>query len=211
MYQTVGHDALTVYSEALELPLRRKMITGVPLNTKMNYEPVKNGDDCREYDEVEDLYVLLNELKSTYEFEAVSVGAIFSEYQKVRVENVCERLNLKMLAYLWHKDQAELMQEMIQSGVEAILIKVAALGLDPQKHLGKTLKEMYPHLVKMSEKYGLNICGEGGEFESFVLDCPLFKKRIVVDESEVVIHSNDAFAPVGYLKLKKLHLERKID
>ena len=26
----------------------------------------------------------------------------------------------------------------------------------------------------MRDKYGLNVAGEGGEFESFVLDCPLF-------------------------------------
>ncbi len=61
----------------------------------------------------------------------------------------------------------------------------------------------------MNEKYGLNICGEGGEFESFVIDCCLFKKRIVIDDWNTVIHSKDAFAPVGYMKINKLHLEQK--
>lgn len=207
MYQSVGHDALSVYSEALGLPLHRKTINGIPLNTKMSYEPSESEN--QQYDEVEDLYVLLKELKNLYDIEAVSVGAIFSEYQSVRVENICQRLNLKMLAYLWHKEQAQLMRDMIESGLDAILIKVATLGLTPEKHLGKHLYEIHPHLVEMAQKYGLNICGEGGEFESFVLDCPLFKKRIVIEESEIVIHSNDAFAPVGYLKLKKFRLEDK--
>ncbi|KAG8126227.1 putative Diphthine--ammonia ligase protein [Naja naja] len=58
-------------------------------------------------------------------------------------------------------------------------------------------------------KYGVHICGEGGEYETFTLDCPLFKKKIVVDSSEVVVHSADAFAPVAYLRLLKLHLEDK--
>lgn len=53
------------------------------------------------------------------------------------------------LAYLWRRDQGELLQEMIDGGVEAVVIKVAALGLDPSKHLGMKLQEIQPHLVKM--------------------------------------------------------------
>lgn len=90
----------------------------------------------------------------------------------------CIRLNLVPLAYLWRRDQTELLQEMIDCQVYAIIIKVASLGLVPDRHLGKTLREMQPHLIKMKEKYGLNVCGEGGEYETFTLDCPLFKKRI---------------------------------
>lgn len=59
-------------------------------------------------------------------------------------------------------------------------MQVASLGLTPERHLGKSIREMQSHLVKMHEKYGLNICGEGGEYETFTLDCPLFKKRIVM-------------------------------
>jgi diphthine-ammonia ligase len=68
---------------------------------------------------------------------------------------------------------------MIDCDVFAIIIKVAALGLHTE-HLGKNLEQMQPHLLKMAEKYGLNVCGEGGEYETFTLDCPLFKQRIVV-------------------------------
>ncbi|XP_071283097.1 diphthine--ammonia ligase isoform X5 [Agelaius tricolor] len=141
--------------------------------------------------------------------EGVSVGAIFSDYQRVRVEDVCRRLNLQPLAYLWHWNQEILLKEMISSNVQAIIIKVAAFGLDPDKHLGKSLGEMEPVLLELSEKYGLHVCGEGGEYETFTLDCPLFKKKIVVDSAEVVMHSADAFAPVAYLHFLKLHLENK--
>jgi len=61
----------------------------------------------------------------------------------------------------------------------------------------------------MNSKYGLNICGEGGEYETFTLDCPLFVKKLVVCESEIKMHSDDAFAPVAFLQLKKLKLEDK--
>ena len=83
------------------------------------------------------------------------------------------------------------------------MIKVASLGLD-QRHLGKSLSDMRNHLHEMHEKYGLNICGEGGEYETFTLNCPLFQRKLEIEDSETVIHSNDAFAPVAFLKLKKL-------
>jgi diphthine-ammonia ligase len=55
---------------------------------------------------------------------------------------------LTPLSYLWQKDQAELLSEMLASGVEAILIKVAGIGLTT-KHLGKTLTEMQPTLTTL--------------------------------------------------------------
>ncbi|TWW71949.1 Diphthine--ammonia ligase [Takifugu flavidus] len=141
--------------------------------------------------------------------EAVSVGAILSDYQRVRVENVCLRLGLRPLAYLWRRDQESLLAEMISSNLHAVLIKVAAFGLDPGKHLGKPLAEMEPYLKQLSQKYGVHVCGEGGEYETFTLDCPLFKKKIVIDAAETVIHSADAFAPVGYLRFTEMHTESK--
>lgn len=62
--------------------------------------------------------------------------------------------------------------------VEAIVIKVAAIGLDPRKHLGLTLAEMEDYLISLDDKYGVSVCGEGGEYETLVLDCPMFQKRI---------------------------------
>ncbi|XP_053680727.1 uncharacterized protein LOC128731620 [Anopheles nili] len=202
MYQTVGHQGIEKLAQAMELPLYRQMTRGHSINTKGNYEPTED-------DEVEDLYELLAEVQREQHVEAVAVGAILSDYQRVRVENVCTRLNLISLAYLWRRDQVELLQEMIDSQVHAIIIKVAALGLMPDRHLGKSLKEMQPHLLLMRDKYGLNVCGEGGEYETFTLDCPLFRSRIVVDDVQTVISSADPVCPVGYLNFTKLRLVPK--
>ncbi|XP_074628267.1 uncharacterized protein LOC141886126 isoform X2 [Acropora palmata] len=122
---------------------------------------------------------------------------------------MCSRLGLSSLAYLWRRDQQELLSEMISSGIEAVLIKVAAMDLSPHHHLGLSISEVYSLMCKLKERYGSNICGEGGEYETFTLDCPLFKKKIVIDESEIIIHSDDAYAPVGFLHFKKMHLEDK--
>uniref|UniRef100_A0A1A8ITU1 Diphthine--ammonia ligase n=3 Tax=Nothobranchius kuhntae TaxID=321403 RepID=A0A1A8ITU1_NOTKU len=202
MYQTVGHQGIELYADAMDLPLYRHIIQGSSLDTSRDYSKTEG-------DEVEDLHQLLHLVKEKEGVEGVSVGAILSDYQRVRVENVCMRLGLQPLAYLWRRDQELLLHEMISSNLHAILIKVAAFGLDPEKHLGKSLADMKPHLKQLSTKYGVHICGEGGEYETFTLDCPLFKKKIVIDAAETVIHSADAFAPVGYLRFTKMHTEDK--
>ncbi|XP_063364886.1 uncharacterized protein LOC134653450 [Cydia amplana] len=201
MYQTVGHQSIDLYAEAMGLPLYREVISGTAVNQGKIYKPT---DD----DEVEDMYRLLARIKSEMAIEAVAVGAILSDYQRIRVENVCRRLGLVSLAYLWRRNQKELLQEMITSNVEAIIIKVACLGLDPKVHLGMSIRDIQPHLLLMQEKYGLNVCGEGGEYETFTLDCPLFKKRLAIDEKELIVCSDDSVAPAGYLNLK-VHLEPK--
>lgn len=71
----------------------------------------------------------------------------------------CQRLSLTPLSYLWQRDQAELLSEMIASGVEAVLIKVAGIGLTT-KHLGKTLTEMQPTLTTLVGPLELFIAGD---------------------------------------------------
>ncbi|VDN27767.1 unnamed protein product [Gongylonema pulchrum] len=202
MYQCVASNGVQLYSEATDLPYYGREIKGRPIEVGADYEPTR----C---DEVEDLYELLAFIKRKHPaIQAVSSGAILSSYQKNRIENVCQRLNLQSLTYLWNLDQAFLFDQIISSGIEAIVVKVAALGLS-KNHLGKPLKEMRSILLDLNNRYGVHICGEGGEYETFVLDCPLFKKKIVLDEATVVDHSVDDFAPVAYLSLCKLHLENK--
>ncbi|XP_065403812.1 diphthine--ammonia ligase isoform X3 [Macaca fascicularis] len=122
MYQTVGHHAIDLYAEAMALPLYRRTIRGRSLDTRQVYTKCEG-------DEVEDLYELLKLVKEKEEVEGISVGAILSDYQRIRVENVCKRLNLQPLAYLWQRNQEDLLREMISSNIQAMIIKVAALGI----------------------------------------------------------------------------------
>lgn len=56
---------------------------------------------------------------------AVGSGAILSNYQRTRVENVCGRLGLTSLAYLWRRPQSPLLAEMVEAGLDAVLVKVS--------------------------------------------------------------------------------------
>lgn len=65
-------------------------------------------------------------------------------------------------------------------------LQVAALGLEPHKHLGKSIRQLQPHLLRLRDRFGCNVCGEGGEYETLTLDCPAFTHgRIVLDDWEV--------------------------
>ncbi|CCK67976.1 diphthine--ammonia ligase KNAG_0A02870 [Huiozyma naganishii CBS 8797] len=180
MFQTIGFDIVQFYERCCGVPLFTHTISlGGSKNVSMNY--IKTKDD-----EIEDLYQLLSKVKTAIPtLEAVSVGAILSSYQRNRVENVCIRLGLQVLSYLWQRDQGELMDEMcsmsrdvLEEGycgkLDARLIKVAAIGLD-ESHLLKSLPQINPVMKKLNKMYDVNICGEGGEFETMVFDAPFFK------------------------------------
>jgi diphthine-ammonia ligase len=123
MYQTVGHDAIHLQAECFPVPFYRDYITGDSIDQSLNYTTTTN-------DETEDLFRLLSRVKEVQpEIQGVSVGAILSNYQRARVENVCTRLGLTSLAYLWQRDQKELLAEMIEAGLTAVIIKVAAIGV----------------------------------------------------------------------------------
>eukprot|EP01032_Pedospumella_encystans_P019480 gene19480-22147_t len=195
MYQTAGHTAISKLSECFEVPLIRKEILGSAVNQKLDYLSEVAAD------EVEDMFVLLQQVKQQYpEVEGVSCGAIESTYQRLRVESICHRLGLTVLSYLWQRDRVGLLQEMIAAGVDAVLVKVAGAGLEPHKHLGKSLAVLQPTLMKLHEQFGLDVCGEGGEYESLVLDCSVFKKRLVLHETEVLVDEENY--TVGNLRIK---------
>ncbi|KAL3520996.1 hypothetical protein ACH5RR_019145 [Cinchona calisaya] len=206
MYQTVGHQIVISYAKCMGLPLFRRRIQGYTRHHGLSYSTTPG-------DEVEDMFILLNEVKRQIpSVVAVSSGAIASDYQRLRVESVCSRLGLVSLAYLWKQDQSLLLRDMIKAGIVAITVKVAAMGLNPSKHLGKELSCLEEHLHKLKQLYGVNICGEGGEYETLTLDCPLFKNaRIVLDEFQVVLRSTDPISPVGILHPLAFHLEKKTE
>ena len=61
----------------------------------------------------------------------------------------CKRLGLTSLAYLWNRDQKELLKEMIDNKMNSVIIKTASYGLKPDKCLGKTIEELYPMFLEL--------------------------------------------------------------
>jgi len=208
MYQYAGNSLVRDIAECMGVPYEQRTTSGVSLNRDLEYR-------ATEEDEVEDLFAALGELKKKYALEGVSVGAIKSSYQNNRVNDVCRRLGLVPLAYLWNRNQKELLREMIGSGMRSVMVKSGERPLT--ELVGRDLCEIYSvyeeHVEKEIEKSrgalkeeDFNMCGEGGEYETITLDCPIFMKRIVLTDSEVVRDGTG----VCTLKINQYRIEDKL-
>ncbi|CAG0880327.1 unnamed protein product [Cyprideis torosa] len=167
MFQTIDVQWVRLWKQCTNLPFYQKQLKGRPLSGGLSYNP-QSGD------EVEDLYDLIAEVQEKQLIQAVAVGAILSNYQRIRVESVCQRLGLTPLSYLWERDGTELLGKMRDCGIEAIIVKVASMGLSADL-LGRSVWDCLPLLQRLESEIGSHVCGEGGEYETMVLDCPLFK------------------------------------
>lgn len=198
MYQTVGTEIAEFLEECLGVPLY--VFTTKCKTTNLDLEYSKSIDD-----EVEDLHEAISTVLKNHSFQAVAAGAVASRYQKNRIENVCARLGLATLSPLWKRDQRDLLCEMIDYGMDARIVKVASELLG-KECLNMNLGEIKDYMEKKGSKYEMNYCGEGGEYESIVLDCKHFKKRLNVGSVEIRGHpeENENNGKVYYLLLHEL-------
>jgi diphthine-ammonia ligase len=135
-------------------------------------------------EELVDLRRAIEIARRDYWIEGVYTGALASVYQKSRVEKVSDELGLKAISPLWQIDPILHLTNIVASGFKVIMTGVAALGLD-ERWLGRALdKEAIEDLARLHAKYGVNPGLEGGEGETFVLDCPLFDRRIEIISSK---------------------------
>ncbi|OGD44986.1 hypothetical protein A3K69_00860 [Candidatus Bathyarchaeota archaeon RBG_16_57_9] len=129
----------------------------------------------------------LDDLKAALEglpVDGVVSGAIASSYQRDRVERVCGELELTHMSPLWGRGREELLRAVLGEGMKVIFTAVAAQGLD-ESWLGAELDETaVKRLLQLNAEYGVDPCGEGGEYETLVLDAPWFRRKIVVSKAE---------------------------
>lgn len=151
-------------------------------------------------EEVEDLKRLL----ATLDIEGVVSGAIASQYQKKRIDKICKELNLKSIAPLWQKNPLQLLKEIVSLNFETIIVGVYAYGFDQSWLEKKIDSSTIDALIELNKKYGISLVGEGGEYETLVLDAPIFKKRIKIVQKERIWENQS-----GYLLIKKAELVDK--
>jgi len=171
-----------LFAKAAELPLVKAETSGIKET------------------ELEDLKRLL----ATLDVEGVISGAISSQYQKKRIDKICQELNLKSIAPLWQENPIKLLKEIINLNFDVAIVGVYALGFD-QNWLGRRIDSTTLNdLVGLNEKYKVSLIGEGGEYETLVLDAPFFKKRIQLLQTKTVWQNHS-----GYLLVKKAELVDK--
>jgi len=134
--------------------------------------------------EMKDLEYAISLLNHTYEVEMLISGVIESRYQKDRLTQICQKNDLRLITPLWKKRPERLISELIELGFDTTFVGVSAMGLG-EEWLGRRLdNEALLDLEELSDRYGIHLAGEGGEYETFVCDSPLFKRRIEIVRAE---------------------------
>lgn len=144
-------------------------------------------------------------LKRENRIDGVVSGAIESDYQKRRIDILCEEIGLASLAPLWRKNPELLLKETIDLGFETYFVGVSALGFDEQWLGSRIDVDNLRKLKDLNKKYGIHLCGEGGEYETFVTDACFFHSKI-----EIKRMSKRWYGSSGLLVIHEAKLTRKL-
>ncbi len=130
--------------------------------------------------ELEPMEAALRELAASdgFDLAGVTAGAVESEFQTNRIRGMCDRLGIDLFAPLWGEDPVALAESMFDAGFEVRIVQVAAYGLD-ESWLGRRYDlDALADLLDLREEYGVHPLGEGGEFETVVVDGPHMSRRV---------------------------------
>ena len=131
--------------------------------------------------ELKDIKNALSAAIKKYKIQGVVSGALASNYQKERIDRICNELNIASIAPLWHIEPKKYLKELIKNNFRVIIAGIAADGLT-KDFLGSEIDNDF---IKKIEKLNIHLGGEGGEYESLVLDCPLFKKKLKIKKARI--------------------------
>ena len=140
--------------------------------------------------------------RDKFSIEGIVTGALASTYQSTRIQKICNELGLWCFNPLWQLPQEKLLEKLGEYQIHSIITGIAAEPFD-DSWLGKRIdSSTVKELLSLSREYRINPAGEGGEFESLVIDAPMFEKEIRVVSSKVH-YSNYS----GRLEIKEAILE----
>lgn len=175
--QSKNKDSFMFHTPSITQTKAQAKVMGIPL-------VIQETSGIKEK-ELKDLEKAIRLAKKKHGIRAIITGAVESVYQAARIQRICYKLKLEVFNPLWQKDQIELLEDLLKNKFEVILTGVSGEGFD-KTWLGKKIdKTVIKELEKLQEKYKINPAGEGGEFESFVLYCPLFKRKIKIIEKKI--------------------------
>jgi ABC transporter with metal-binding/Fe-S-binding domain ATP-binding protein len=125
---------------------------------------------------------LLQNAKEQFQIDGLVHGGIKSKFQKEKFETLCLKLNLVSIAPLWETNPKEYMNQLLDSNFHFMMVTVSSDGLDEQ-WLGKLITQSDIEVLNnLSDKFGFNLNFEGGESETFVINCPLFSYPIKINK-----------------------------
>ena len=181
-------ESYMFHTHNIDLVREQAKLMGVPF--------VESSTKGVKEEELEDLKQIISEQG----VEGVVSGAVESRYQFDRIGKICSGLGIESVTPLWHTDQKKYMLDMINEGFESIVVSVAAPPLD-EKWLGKKIDEKFlDEIIKLNKNFGISIVGEGGEYDTLVVNCPMFREKLSVGEQKTIW---DAKTRSGYIVARK--------
>jgi ABC transporter with metal-binding/Fe-S-binding domain ATP-binding protein len=178
MYHVPATDLAALAAESIGLDLLE--VDPDDLGAASATDSAAQGDA-----ELEPLEAALREVANAEGLAGVTAGAVESEFQTSRIEAMCDRLGIGLYAPLWQRDPVTLAEEMLDAGFEILIVQVAAAGLD-ESWLGRRLDaDALDDLLDLHERYGVHPLGEGGEFETLVIDGPHMSRPIELEWERV--------------------------
>lgn len=145
--------------------------------------------------ELIDLKRGIEEVIEKYGVEGIVTGAIQSTYQASRIQKICKELDIWCFNPLWDINHEEMIEELTQQ-FRGVILGIFAYPLD-KLFVGALMnKDTFQKLLIYEKKYQISAIGEGGEFESFIINGPLykyplkFKLKSIEEESENCAYVN---------------------
>jgi diphthine-ammonia ligase len=130
--------------------------------------------------ELKDLRAAVHFAQTRFGIEGIVTGAIESVYQATRIQTICRDLDIWCFNPLWQINQIEYLRMLLLLDFKVIITGIFAYPFDASWVGAFLSEERIKKLEQLQEKYKINPSGEGGELETFVLDGPIFKKRIEI-------------------------------
>jgi len=174
MSHGINSKLIIAQSQAIEIPVVQRKVTWD------TYE--------------EEFKTVIRELKQIGVSGAV-FGDVDIQEHKNWVDRICNELDIKQVMPLWGRDPEQILTDFIDEGFEAIVVMVKA-DLLGEEWLGRRVDESFvSNLLKLKNK--VHLCGELGEYHTYVTNGPFFKRRIKILDSSKILKNGCRFLDIS--------------
>ena len=119
-------------------------------------------------------------------------GDIYLEPHKEWVDRTCGELGIEPIEPLWGMKTENIMKDFFNQGFETLVASGDQKLID-RKWIGR---KMGRDFIEYLESKNLDVCGESGEFHTFVTSGPLFQGMIKIADSAVTSRNGFWFLDV---------------
>jgi len=139
--------------------------------------------------------------------DAVVLGGVGLQLTQLKsIQDALKPLRVEVFASHAGCNSLELLKEIIDKGYEVIVTEIASDGLSEDSLGLRLTKQNLDWFIELSRRYGFEVLGEGGYYNTLVIDGPIFSKKLEILESKRVMTNKYS----GYLEVNKTEIINKV-